>query len=93
MGQPGGGRAEMSERMLSKFHLINYTMPSETNLKRIFESLAPFKFFNFPEEIKALCENLALATIYVYNAVSEVFLPTPAHSHYVFNMRDISKVF
>lgn len=93
MGPPGGGRAEMTDRMLSKFHVINYTMPSEANLKRIFESLATFKFFNFPEEIKALCENLALATISLFNSVQEQFLPTPAHSHYVFNMRDISKVF
>jgi dynein heavy chain len=93
MGQPGGGRADMTDRMLSKFHVINYTIPSEQNLKRIFESLATFKFHNFPEEIKALCENLAIATIQLFNTVSEQFLPTPAHSHYVFNMRDISKVF
>jgi hypothetical protein len=31
MGPPGGGRAEVTERMTSKFHLINYTVPSETN--------------------------------------------------------------
>jgi dynein heavy chain len=68
-------------------------VPSESNQKRIFEQLATFKFASFPEEIKALCEPLALATIQLYNTVSEQFLPTPAHSHYVFNMRDISKVF
>lgn len=93
MGPPGGGRAEISDRMLSKFHLINYILPNETNLKKIFETLATFKFHNFPEEIKALCEPLAMGTIQLFNTVQESFLPTPAHSHYVFNMRDISKVF
>jgi dynein heavy chain len=44
MGKPGGGRAEISNRILSKFHLINYTIPSETNMKRIFETIASFKF-------------------------------------------------
>lgn len=29
MGKPGGGRAEISNRILSNFHLINYTVPSE----------------------------------------------------------------
>jgi dynein heavy chain len=29
----------------------------------------------------------------LFNQLSENFLPTPAKSHYVFNMRDISKVF
>jgi len=93
MGKPGGGRAHISERMLSKFHLINYTMPNEANLKRIFENLDIFKFHNFPEEIKALCEPLAVGSIQLFNNISEQFLPTPAKSHYVFNMRDISKVF
>lgn len=35
---------------------------------------------------------MSTATINLYQAVSETFLPTPAKSHYVFNMRDISKV-
>jgi dynein heavy chain len=66
MGKPGGGRAHISDRMLSKFHLINYTVPNEQNLRRIFDSLAIFKFHIFPEEIKALCEPLATATIMIY---------------------------
>ena len=34
-----------------------------------------------------------MGTIQLFQNVQEQFLPTPAHSHYVFNMRDISKVF
>jgi len=29
MGKPGGGRAEISTRLLSQFHVINYTIPNE----------------------------------------------------------------
>lgn len=93
MGKPGGGRAEISTRTLSKFHVLNYTIPTETNMKKIFESIASHKFQTFDEEIKNLSEPLAAATINLFNLVQEEFLPTPAKSHYVFNMRDVSKVF
>lgn len=93
MGKPGGGRSEISQRLLSQFHLINYTIPSENNMKRIFQTIVEMKLGTFYEEIRTQCEPLALATIALYNNLTEVFLPTPAKSHYVFNMRDISKVF
>jgi len=62
-------------------------------MKKIFETIAAFKFQIFDEEIKNLSEPLALATINLFNIIQENFLPTPAKSHYIFNMRDISKVF
>jgi dynein heavy chain len=40
MGKPGGGRAEISKRLQSKFHIINYTIPTEANMKRIYETIA-----------------------------------------------------
>lgn len=94
MGQPGGGRAEISNRLLSKFHVVNYTVPTETNMKRIFETIAALKFQSFgDEEIKNLAEPLAIATITLFHTIQQQFLPTPARSHYIFNMRDVSKVF
>jgi len=44
MGKPGGGRSEISKRLLSKFHLINYTIPSESNMKKIYETICQTKF-------------------------------------------------
>lgn len=52
MGKPGGGRAEISKRLQSKFHIINYTIPTEQNMKRIYETIAFFKFSTFEDEIK-----------------------------------------
>ena len=72
---------------------MNYTIPTEVQMKKIFETIAAFKFQIFDEEVKNLSEPLALSTIYLFNIIQENFLPTPAKSHYVFNMRDISKVF
>ena len=79
---------------MTKFALINFTFPSETQVRRIFHSILSHKFLtqDFDDDIKQISEILALATLNLYNAISENFLPTPTRSHYAFNMRDISKV-
>ena len=93
MGKPGGGRAELTPRMVSKFHLINFTNPSEKQMRKIYETIYITKFFAFGDDIKFLQEQLAIATINIFNTVSQDFLPTPKKTHYIYNMRDISKVF
>lgn len=92
MGPPGGGRAEISRRIQNKFNVINFVFPHDSQVRRIFQSILTYKFHEFDEEIKPLSEPLAQATINLFKTVSEAFLPTPAKSHYVFNLRDISKV-
>lgn len=44
-------------------------------------------------EIKPFSESLVDATIRVYSTITSALLPTPAKSHYTFNLRDLSKVF
>jgi len=92
MGPPGGGRAEISQRFQSKFNTINFTFPSDSQVKRIFQSILSSQLNNLDEEIRPLTDPLASATINLYLNIQSTFLPTPTRAHYVFNMRDISKV-
>ena len=46
----------------------------------------------FPEAVKALRSGLVAATLAVYTAASTTLLPTPDKSHYLFNLRDVSRV-
>lgn len=46
----------------------------------------------FKSEVKALSTHIVEASIFVYNEISKELRPTPAKSHYTFNLRDISKV-
>lgn len=93
MGLPGGGRAQISNRVLSRFHVINYTELDETSMLKIYKTIADYKFQGFTEDIKCLTESLAMSTIALFKRAKDVFKPTPSKSHYLFNMRDISKVF
>ena len=93
MGPPGGGRTEISPRFQSRFNLVNMTFPSETQINRIFGTMINQKLQDFDEEIKPIGSLLTKATVEVYNAVSERFLPTLVKIDYLFNLRDITKVF
>ncbi len=93
MGPPGGGRTAISKRLQSRFNLINMTFPSESEINRIFGSMINQKLAEFDDEFKSLGDLMTKATVQVYEAVIVKFLPTPTKIHYLFNLRDISKVF
>ncbi|XP_031338901.1 dynein heavy chain 2, axonemal-like isoform X2 [Photinus pyralis] len=93
MGPPGGGRQNISERTLSRFNVINMTFPSESQIIRIFGTMLLQHLSNFPEEVKVAGQEITFATVDLYNNVIEKMLPTPAKMHYLFNLRDISKIF
>lgn len=50
------------------------------------------KLQDFEEEVKPIGNVVTEATLDVYSTVAQRFLPTPAKIHYLFNLRDISKV-
>ncbi|KAJ8965677.1 hypothetical protein NQ314_003959 [Rhamnusium bicolor] len=47
--------------------------------------------FDFSNEVRDLGENMVSAAVEVYDRIATDLLPTPAKSHYVFNLRDLSK--
>ncbi|XP_035375794.1 dynein heavy chain 2, axonemal [Electrophorus electricus] len=93
MGPPGGGRTHISSRLQSRFNLINMTFPVESQIKRIYGTMINQKLQEFEEEVKPIGSVLTQATLELYSAIISRFLPTPAKIHYLFNLRDISKVF
>jgi dynein heavy chain len=50
------------------------------------------KLQEFEEDVKPIADGLTDATIDMYDVVVTKFLPTPAKIHYLFNLRDISRV-
>lgn len=50
------------------------------------------KLQDFEEEVKPIGDIMTQATIEIYQAIVTKFLPTPTKIHYLFNLRDISRV-
>lgn len=48
---------------------------------------------SFKGEVQAMTDNLVQATLKLYNSVLSSLPPTPSKFHYIFNLRDISRVF
>jgi len=94
MGPPGGGRTQITQRYVRHFNLLNFIPFSDESLGRVFTTIVDWFFAKgFVGPVKQCGAGLVSATIKVYNDISSTLLPTPAKSHYTFNLRDISKVF
>jgi len=94
MGPPGGGRNFISPRLMRHFNVLTFTEFSEQTLTRIFQTLVNwhFKKPGFDESVRDLAGGIVAATLEVYGKSREELLPTPAKSHYTFNLRDFSRV-
>ena len=64
----------------------------ESQIKRIFGTMINQKLQDFDEDVKPLGDVMTQATIELYNFISTRMLPTPTKIHYLFNLRDISRV-
>eukprot|EP00762_Andalucia_godoyi_P001076 ANDGO_01965.mRNA.1 Dynein-1-beta heavy chain len=92
-GPPGGGRNPTTPRLLRFFHLLCIPDLAVDSMKKIFVSILGGFLDNFSADVKNLCKGTVNASIEMYSRISLDLRPTPARSHYTFNLRDLSKVF
>ena len=90
---PGGGRNEVSPRLLRQFSMIWLTNLSTDSMNKIFTSiLKGFIRASIPE-FSDVAEPMVKSSVHIYLRIQQELLPTPLKSHYTFNLRDLSKVF
>jgi dynein heavy chain len=93
MGPSGGGRSEVDPRFMSLFSVFNIVFPKEQSLQRIFSSILSGHLSIFKDELLSAVNPLVTATLKIYNTVLQYLPPTPSKFHYIFNLRDIARVF
>ncbi|KAI5095774.1 dynein heavy chain 12, axonemal isoform X1 [Silurus meridionalis] len=94
MGLPGGGRNAVTPRFLRHFNVCSINAFSDDTMSRIFSNVVTFCFRNngFPTDCLTIGNQIVSATLEVYKKAMQNLLPTPAKSHYTFNLRDFSRV-
>ena len=90
-------RSDIPNRAKRHFSIMNVTLPSVASINQIFGSMIKAQFDPEAEykvaDVWATADKLVEMTIEIWDKVKAKMLPTPAKFHYIFNLRELSRIF
>jgi dynein heavy chain len=92
MGPPGGGRNPVDTRFVALFNVFNLTPPTVTVLVSIYSSIINTRFREFADPVKGAATKFTETILKLFHFMVERMPPTPSKFHYIFNLRDLSRV-
>jgi dynein heavy chain len=93
MGPPGGGRNNVDPRFVRLFNVYNLNPPTEEVQHKIFNSILSENYKEFGPAILDVCPKITDMTLKLFNICLEKLPPTPSKFHYIFNLRDLGRVY
>ncbi|XP_077456872.1 dynein axonemal heavy chain 10-like [Stigmatopora argus] len=93
MGKAGGGRNEVDPRFVSLFSVFSIPFPAIESLHLIYSSIIKGHTKHFEDSVQTICDKVTFCTLELYKNLVKDLPPTPAKFHYIFNLRDLSRVY
>eukprot|EP00466_Bigelowiella_natans_P018588 jgi/Bigna1/50235/estExt_Genewise1.C_710023 len=94
MTHPGGGRNDIPDRCKRHLYVFNVTPPEQSTVNTIYGTMMRENYkFQELKELAEMTDVVTKATIELWNMCKAKMLPTPAKFHYIFNLRDLSRIF
>uniref|UniRef100_F7E4I9 Dynein axonemal heavy chain 6 n=1 Tax=Ornithorhynchus anatinus TaxID=9258 RepID=F7E4I9_ORNAN len=89
---PGGGRNPVTPRFIRHFSITFHSCPPLVYIFFFwFQAILNGFLLDFTSAVRQTAQSIVDAAVDIYDRMSIDLLPTPAKSHYVFNLRDLSK--
>ncbi|CAM6123467.1 unnamed protein product [Calypogeia fissa] len=93
MGRPGGARNPVDPRFISRYSVIEIQFPANASLTHIYNQILEAHAKVLSSDIQALTPTIAEMTLTLYGYIIEKLPPTPSRFHYIFNLRDLSRIY
>ncbi|XP_062558011.1 dynein axonemal heavy chain 10 isoform X2 [Armigeres subalbatus] len=93
MGRAGGGRNDVDPRFISMFSVCNIVFPNDATMLHIYSSILQGHLQTFPEELQAIAVVVVQMTLDLFKVLITKLPPTPSKFHYIFNLKDLSRIF
>jgi len=87
------GNNRVDPRVLSMFSVFNCTAPSRESAEKIYTQILEAHCAEFCDEVKGMVPKITQATMNLYLSVKDKLPRTPIKFHYVFNLRDLSRIY
>lgn len=95
MFHPGGGRNDIPSRLKRHFSAFNCTLPQPVSIERIFSSIIKGHYSverGFNQDVIKMAARITELSYKIWSVTKKKMLPTPEHFHYVFNLRELSRI-
>uniref|UniRef100_A0A7S4D2X3 Dynein-1, subspecies f n=1 Tax=Eutreptiella gymnastica TaxID=73025 RepID=A0A7S4D2X3_9EUGL len=93
MAPPGGGRNALDPRFVSLFSCANIIFPTNDSLETIYNQILGSHLQNFADAMQDLTDGITKMTLELYSYIVDKLPATPTKFHYIFNLRDLSRVY